>query len=216
MTRKGGAGIRLPFRDVNSARPRTADTGVPRLAERAFGQDAKVPDFAGSMNHTARAGTPSSVEAANARVRRCRGRTFRVVEAAHPAVIAGGAPPSGSRTTPSRCAGARHPAGGRTVPASWCCFAPPSYPRWRATALSRKERASLLRGSRRPWERGRPARKWAAGPPWLKRAGRPRSQEPARDSTGVRGTASSAPPATVTNRKLPWPTEIQWIVASSM
>ena len=30
---------------------------------------------------------------------------------------------------------------------------------------------------RNSWERGRPARKWAAGPQMFKRAGRPRSRE---------------------------------------
>ena len=91
------------------------------------------------------------------------------------------------------------PASGR--PRARSRLAGPSDPRWRATPLSRKERASPLRGSGRPWERGRPARFNHGGPAAHLRAGRPRSQEPARDSTEVRGTASSAPPATVINRK---------------
>ena len=50
---------------------------------------------------------------------------------------------------------------------------------------------------RRPWERGRLARKWAAGPPvFFKRAGRPRSQEAVlRSREAALPTALRAPRA---------------------
>ena len=50
------------------------------------------------------------------------------------------------------------------------------------------------RASRPPGPEARTGRP-AAGPPWFKRAGRPRSQGTARDSTMVPGAATPAPPA---------------------
>ena len=41
------------------------------------------------------------------------------------------------------------------------------------------------------WERGRPARKWAAGPQVFKRAGRPRSQGPLRSAVETPGAVAS-------------------------
>ena len=65
------------------------------------------------------------------------------------------------------------------------------------------ERSSLgARASRPPGPQARKGRP-DAGSPWFKRAGHPRSQGPARDSTTAPGGASSAPPATMVHGNPP-------------